>query len=153
MNNPPALEFAFEARAQIAPPLDLGITPHGRRRIIPVLGGSFEGPEIRGRILPGGADWQILRADGAAELDARYTLETENGALVYVSNRGMRHGAPEVLARLNAGETVDPGSYYFRTVAAFETSAPECLWLTRFIFVASGERYPGHVIVRFWKLL
>jgi hypothetical protein len=150
---PPALQFAFEAVADVGAPQDLGVTPHGRRRIIPVLGGRFAGPAIRGCILPGGADWQILRADGAAELDARYTLETDDGALIYVSNQGMRRGSPEVLARLNADETVDPASYYFRTVAQFETGAPAYQWLTDAIFVASAERYPGQVIVRFWKLL
>ena len=153
MPEPPALQFAFEAVAEVGAPLDLGVIDRGRRRIIPVLGGRFEGPSIRGRILPGGADWQILRPDGAAELDARYTLETDDGALVYVSNRGMRGGSPEVLARLNAGETVDPASYYFRTVAQFETGAPSYQWLMQAIFVASAERYPGQVVVRFWKLL
>ena len=150
---PPELEFAFEAVAEIGAPQDVGVTPHGRRRVIPVMGGRFEGPQIRGRILPGGADWQILRPDGTAELDARYTLETDRGALIYVSNRGLRHGPPEVLEKLNAGQTVDARSYYFRTVAQFETGAPECEWLTRSIFVASAERYPDKVIVRFWKLL
>jgi hypothetical protein len=150
---PPELEFAFEAVAEVGPPQDLGMTPHGRRRIVPVLGGRFEGPKIRGRILTGGADWQLIRADGAIELDARYTLETDRGALIYVSNRGLRHAAPEVLEKLNAGQTVDPRSYYFRTVAAFETGAPECGWLTRAIFIAAAARYPDKVIVRFWKLL
>lgn len=153
MPEPPALQFAFEAVAEIGAPQDLGMTPHGRRRIIPVLGGRFEGPSIHGRILSGGADWQILRSDGTAELDARYTLETDDGALIYVSNRGMRTGSPEVLARLNAGETVDPAVYYFRTVAQFETGAPAYRWLTEAIFVASAERYPDKVVVRFWKLL
>jgi len=148
----PRLEFAFEAVAEIGAPLDVGVTPHGRRRIIPVLGGRFEGPAVRGRILPGGADWQILRDDGLAELDARYTLETDRGALIYVSNRGLRHGPPEVMQKLNAGLPVDPGSYYFRTVAAFETSAPECEWLTRAIFLGAAERFPDKVVVRFWRL-
>src|SRR5215469_16163979 len=152
MPPPPQLEFAFEAVADVGEPQDLGLTPHGRRRIIPVLGGTFEGPSIRGRILPGGADWQILRADGAAELDARYTLETDRGALIYVANRGMRHGPPEVIQKLNAGEPVDPRDYYFRTVAAFETGALECGWLTRAIFIGAAERYPRQVIIRFWKL-
>lgn len=152
MPTPPELEFAFEAVAEIGAPLDLGITPHGRRRVIPVLGGRFEGPAIRGRILPGGADWQLLRADGTAELDARYTLETDQGALIYVSNRGLRHGPADVLQKLNAGERVDPRSYYFRTVAQFESGAAECAWLTQAIFVSSAERYPDKVIVRFWKV-
>ena len=153
MPQAPGLEFAFEVTAEIGAPQDLGMTPHGRRRIIPVLGGRLEGPAIRGRILPGGADWQILRADGAAELDARYTLETDDGALIYVSNRGMRSGSPEVLARLNAGETVDPGSYYFRTVAQFETGAARYQWLTQAIFISAAERYPDRVVIRFWRVM
>ena len=148
----PDLEFAFEAVVEIGTPLDLGLTTNGRRRIIPISGGHFKGPNVAGRILPGGADWQVLRSDGAAELDARYTMETERGELIYVVNRGMRHGSPEVLQKLNAGERVDPGSYYFRTVASFETSAPECQWLTQSIVVGSGERYPDRVVVRFWCL-
>lgn len=150
--SPPELKFAFEAMAEVGAPLDLGMTPQGRRRIIPVLGGRFEGPAIRGRILPGGADWQMLRADGSAELNARYTLESDQGALIYVSNRGLRCGPPEVLRKLNAGGRVDPRLYYFHTVAQFETGAPECAWLTEAIFVTSAERYPDRVIVRFWKV-
>jgi len=149
----PALEFAFEVTAEIGAPLDLGLTPHGRRRIIPVNGGAFEGPALRGRVLPGGADWQIVRADGSAELDARYTLETDGGGLIYVSNRGMRRGPPEVLRRINAGESVDPGSYYFRTVASFETGAPELQWLMRSIFLGTAERYAAQVIIRFWRVV
>jgi len=153
MPQSPELVFAFEVTAQIGAPQDVGVTPHGRRRIIPVLGGSFTGPAIRGRILPGGADWQILRADGTAELDARYTLEADDGALIYVSNRGMRSGPPDVLARLNAGEIVDPGAYYFRTVAQFETGAPAYQWLTQAIFIAAAERYPDRVVIRFWRVM
>jgi hypothetical protein len=152
MAAPPQLEFAFEVVADVGEPQDLGLTPHGRRRIIPVLGGTFEGPSIRGRVLSGGADWQILRADGTAELDARYTLETAAGSLVYVSNRGMRHGPPHVIQKLNAGEPVDPRDYYFRTVAAFETGAPECEWLTRSLFIGAAERHPRRVVIRFWKV-
>jgi hypothetical protein len=153
MNPSPALEFAFEVRATLAPPLEIGRTPHGERRIIPITGGTFEGPEIKGRVLPMGADWQLIRPDGVAEVDARYTLETSDGALVAVSNRGIRHGPPEVIARLRAGEPVDPSLYYFRSVPSFETSAPELQWLTRSIFVASGERHAAHVVIRFWRLM
>jgi len=104
-------------------------------------------------VLPGGADWQILLPDGAAELDARYTIETDQSALIYVVNRGMRNGPPDVLAQLNRGERVDPGAYYFRSVATFETSADECLWLTRAIILGVGERYPDKVALRFWEVL
>jgi len=155
MNNPPtppALEFAFELVVDVGSALDLGLTQNGHRRIVSISGGHFEGPAIRGRVLPGGADWQILDRDGAATLDARYTFETDQGALIYVNNLGIRGGAPEVLKKLNSGERVDPGSYYFRTVAWFETSAPECEWLTRSIFLGVGERYPDKVMVRFWRV-
>jgi hypothetical protein len=150
---PPALEFAFTVEAKLGAPLDLGIVRQGRRRIIPILGGSFAGPKICGRVLAGGADWQIVANDGSAELDARYTLESDTGALIYVSNRGMRQGPSEILTRLNAGETVSPAEYYFRSVPVFETSAPDCAWLMRSIFLAAGERYSDGVKLHFWRIL
>jgi len=149
----PELRFAFEVAAQVGAPLDLGEAQYGHRRIVPIVSGTFEGPLLKGRILPGGADWQILRPDGSAELDARYTLETDAGALIYVVNRGMRHGPREVLEKLNRGERVDAGAYYFRSAATFETSAPECQWLTRAVVVGVGERYPDKVVIRFWEVL
>jgi hypothetical protein len=151
--NAPELRFAFEIEAEVAVPLDFGQTQAGHRRIVPIAGGSVSGPRLQGRILPVGADWQILRPDGAADLDARYTIQTGDGALIYVVNRGVRHGPPEVLRRLNQGERVDPASYYFRSVASFETSAPEHAWLTRAVLVGVGERYPDKVVIRFWELL
>jgi hypothetical protein len=150
---PPALAFAFEARVTLGAPLELSQTPRGRRRVIPITGGAFQGPEIRGRVLAGGADWQIIRADGFTEIDTRYTLETDTGQLVYIQNAGMRHAAPEVMEKLLRGEVVDPELVYFRTVPTFETSAPELQWLARSIFVASAERYPDYVTVRFWRVL
>jgi len=149
---PPALDFAFELRAQVGPPLDIGPVPGGRRRIVPILGGTFEGSGLKGRILPGGADWQIVRADGLGELDTRYTLETDDGKLIYVQNLGLRRASPEVTAKLMAGELVDPSLVYFRSVPKFETSVPDLAWLMRSIFVGTGERYPTEVLIRFWKL-
>ena len=149
---PPELVLAFEARVQVGPPLDVGPIPGGRRRIVQILGGTFEGSGIKGRVLPGGADWQIVRADGLGELDTRYTLETDDGKLIYVQNAGIRHASPEVTAKLMAGQPVDPALVYFRTVPKFETSAPELAWLMRSIFVGTGERYPADVLMRFWKL-
>jgi hypothetical protein len=148
----PELVFAFEARVQVGPPLDFGPVSAGRRRIIPILSGTFEGHGLKGRVLPGGADWQIVRADGVAELDTRYTLETEDGKLIDVQNPGIRHAPPEVTARLMRGESVDPSLVYFRSAPKFETSAPELAWLTRSIFVGIGERFPADVVLRFWKL-
>jgi hypothetical protein len=148
----PKLVFAYEMRATVGPPMELGDVASGRRRIVPITGGTFEGPGFKGRILPGGADWQIIRADGFTELDTRYTIETESKKLVYVQNAGMRHAPPDVMKKLLAGETVNPSLVYFRTVPTFETSAPELQWLTRAIFVGIGERYPTEVVIRFYRL-
>ena len=149
---PPRLTFAFEVRATLGPPLEVGDVAQGRRRIVPITGGTFEGPTLRGTVKAGGADWQIIRADGFTEIDTRYTLETDAGQLIYVQNPGMRHAAPEVMKRLLAGEAVDPAMVYFRTAPKFETASPGLQWLTRSIFVATGERYPNDVRIRFFRV-
>lgn len=146
----PALEFAFELRVEAGRPLEIGRIAAGVRRIVPILGGRFEGPGIRGRILPGGADWQILHEDGLTELHARYVLETDQGESIYVQNRGLRHGPPDVMAKLNAGELVDSSQIYFRGTPSFETAAARLSWLTRSVFVFVGERYPNDVRMRFY---
>jgi Protein of unknown function (DUF3237) len=150
---PPELRFSFEIAVDVQPALDLGQTQAGHRRIVPIAGGQVAGPRLQGRVLPPAADWQILRADGTADLDARYTIQADDGALIYVVSRGVRHGPAEVLARLNRGERVDPASYYFRSAASFETSAAEHAWLTRAVMVGVGERYPDKVVIRFWEVL
>jgi hypothetical protein len=120
--------------------LDLGDTQWGRRRVVPIVGGSFDGERLRGDVLPGGADWQVLHADGMITVDTRYTLRTHDGALVYLTTQGVRHGPPEVLARLAAGEPVDPAEYYFRLFLRFETGHPAYFWLGRTLGVASAAR-------------
>lgn len=150
---PPGLRFAFEVAVDVQAPLDLGQTQAGHRRIVTIGSGTVSGPRLQGRVLPGSADWQILRPDGTADLDARYTIQADDGALIYVVNRGVRHGPAEVLSRLNRGEFVDPASYYFRSAATFEASAPQHAWLTRAVIVGVGERYPDKVVIRFWELL
>lgn len=151
---PPELEFAFEVRAQVADPLVVGELPNGTRRIVDILGGTVEGPGISGTILPGGADWQLIRReDGFTDIDARYTIRTDSGSLIYVSNIGIRHAPPEVMERLNAGETVDQSEIYFRAIPKFETGDPDLEWLMRSIFVSTGERYPNGVVIRFWRVL
>jgi hypothetical protein len=150
---PPQLRFAFEIEAGVPKIIDLGQTQAGHRRIVPVTGGIVSGPRLQGRVLPMGADWQTVRPDGTADLEARYTLEMSDGALISVVNRGLRQGPPEVMARLARGETVDPSLYYFRTAASFETSAPAYDWLTRAVVIGVGERYPEKVVIRFWELL
>ena len=134
------LEPLLRAEITLAPPQELGDTPHGRRRVIAITGGSFRGEKLSGRVLAGGADWQTLRGDGVAELDARYTLETGDRALIYVRNFGYRHGPPAIMQRLMAGEPVDPSLYYMRTTPRFETGAEHYRWLNGLICVASGAR-------------
>jgi hypothetical protein len=139
------LQGLFQAEIELARPQELGAGPLGRRRIIGITGGRFSGERLSGRVLPGGADWQVIRADGVAELDARYTLETHDGALIYVRNRGYRHGSEEVLRRLAAGENVDPSQYYMRTTPLFETGDGRYAWLNRVVCVATGARRPAAV--------
>jgi hypothetical protein len=134
------LQPLFKAEITLAPPQELGDTPQGRRRIIGITGGRFSGERLSGRVLPGGADWQVIRADGVADLDARYTLETGDGALIYVRNRGYRHGPADVLKKLSLGEAVDPSLYYMRTTPSFETGDPRYAWLNRMVCVATGAR-------------
>ncbi len=131
---------------------DLGDTPLGRRRIIGITGGAFSGARLSGRVLPGGADWQLIRADGVAWLDARYTLETSDGALIYVNNHGYRHGPKEVVERLARGEDVDPALYYMRTTPWFETAAPAYAWLNRIVCVGSGARRADSVELDFFEV-
>src|SRR2546422_3788017 len=106
----------------VPPPQRLGAVPHGTRVIAPITSGTFEGPRLRGRVLPGGGDWTLLRSDAVLELDLRITLETDDGALISMTSFGLRHGPPEVLAALARGESVDPSTYYFRTISEEHTS-------------------------------
>jgi len=149
---PPKLTLAFTINVQVGAPTELGQVPRGRRRIIPILGGTFDGPNIRGKVVPGGADWQIVRADGLAELDTRYLLQTDSGQLIYIQNAGIRHAPADVTKKLLAGEPVDASQVYFKTIPTFETSAPELQWLTRSIFVATGERKPSDVVIKVWRV-
>lgn len=130
----------FTINAELAGILDLGATPYGHRRIIDILGGTVRGDKLNGRVLPGGADWQFIRADGAADIQARYTIETDAGARILVSSDGLRHGPKDVLDRVMRGETVDPALYYFRTVMRFETSDPAVDWINRILAISRGQR-------------
>ena len=146
------LEPLLTAEITLAPPQELGDTPHGRRRVIAITGGRFRGEQLSGRVLPGGADWQLIRADGVAELDARYTLETEDRALIYVRNFGYRHGPADVIRRLTAGEPVDASLYYMRTTPRFETGAERYRWLNGLICVASGARRAAAVELEVYEV-
>jgi hypothetical protein len=149
----PALRFLYSSQVRIETPLQVGPSPYGERRIINITGGSFAGPRLSGKVLPGGADWQIIRKDGVTEVEARYTLETHDGALIYIRNWGLRHGPPEVMARLMSGERVDASEYYFRTTPIFETGADTYQWLNRVVAVATGERRADEVIITVYEVL
>lgn len=149
----PQLTFIFAAHVTVDPPLDLGDVGKGGRRIVSITGGDFSGPHIRGKVLAGGADWQVLRNDGTAELEARYTLRTDDGALIYVRNLALRHGPPDVMAALAAGQPVDPASYYFRGATFFETGDARYAWVAKSIVVCTGEREPAGVKLKFYQLL
>jgi hypothetical protein len=135
-----AAQPIFTIHAELDDMLKFGGTPYGERRVIHITGGSVSGARLNGRILPGGADWQIIRADGAADIRARYTIEAAGGALVLVNSEGLRHGPPDVIAKVGRGEAVDPSLYYFRTALRFETAAPELAWMNKILAIGRGER-------------
>lgn len=143
----PRLTQVYRLEATLAPPLELGQVAPGRRRIVALTGGTFSGPEINGRLLAGAsADWQTILPDGTALGNIRYTLESDRGDLLYVQSRSIRHGSPEVLARLGRGEDVDPNEYTFRTSTEIETAAPDLDWLNKGVFISVGARQAAGVI-------
>lgn len=150
---PPVPEFVAALDIAVGPPLVVGPGPAGERRVVPILGGTVAGPRLSGEVLPGGADYQLVRPDGVAEIEARYALRLAGGALVYVVNRGLRRAAdPEALARLLRGEPVPSERVYFRTAPAFETADPAHAWLRGTLFLGVGERLPDRVRLRLYAV-
>lgn len=148
----PRLKFFADLRVQVGVPQEVGHTAHGLRRLIPITGGTATGDGWTARVLPGGADFQLIVNDRLSELDARYVLETDGGDFIYVQNRAVRSGPPELIARLVRGEPVDPGQIYFRCSPSFETASPALAWIAERMFVGSGARYPDAVAMRFFEL-
>lgn len=149
----PQLEFVCELKVKIDKPMIVGETAHGVRRVIPISGGTFEGPKMKGEIVNGGADWQVVRNDGVSEIEAHYTIKTNDGVFVYVKNVGMRVATPEVAAKIGRGEVVSPNEYYFRAAPKFEAPKGKYEWLNNAIFVCKGIRMPDHVVIQVWKVL
>lgn len=144
----------FTIRMNLHPIQELGVTPLGQRRIVPVAGGTFEGARLRGVVLgQAGGDWLLMRADGVFQLDVRVTLQTDDGALILMTYRGVRHAPGDVTAKLARGERVDPSQYYLRTAPFFETSSPRYGWLNNIVAVAMGERLPDGVVYRVFEVL
>lgn len=138
-------EVLFEVSVDLEPPQQVGATPHGNRQIFYVKGGTFEGPRVRGEVLPGGGDWLLVRPDGAGELDVRGTLRTDDGHLIYTYYRGILSVPPEVMQRMAKGEAIDPSEYYFRTTPVYETASEKYGWLNRTVAVAVGRLAPNRV--------
>lgn len=149
----PQLDFFCELKVKLDPALVVGETAHGIRRIIPIIGGTVEGPKVKGEIISGGADWQVLRKDGVMELEAHYQFKTDDGVIIYVKNVGLRAATPEVAARLAKGEKVPASDYYFRAVPKFEAPIGNYDWINNSLFVCTGERLPDAVLIRVWKVL
>ncbi len=148
----PTLVLFADLSVQVGEPLEIGSTAHGLRRLIPIIGGEARGQGWRARVLPGGTDFQRIVHAGLTELDARYVLETDGGELIYVQNRALRSGPPELMAALQRGEAVDPTQIYFRCNPRFETAASSLRWINERVFVGTGARLPEQVVMRFFEL-
>lgn len=148
----PGLEFVYEAGGALGEAIAIGQTYDGTRRIIPIFSGPVEGPDIRGSLLGQGADWQLTRADGVTVADATYAIETDDGVVIQIRNRGLRHGPAEVMQRLGLGEDVDPAEYYFRTIPEFIAPVGKYDWLNRSVFVCAGARYALGIKLWVWRV-
>ena len=149
----PGLRHLCDLTVELAPIMEMGDGPSGRRRIIPIIGGRAVGERLKGEILNLGADWQTVFDSGSAELDTRYAIQTEDGALIEVRNFGYRSGPPDVLAALARGEAVDPSSYYMRTHPRLETGDPRYAWVNHSIFVGTGARKADAVLISIFEVL
>jgi hypothetical protein len=141
----PALEHVCDLAVRAGDPVVVGPTTAGIRRVVPIIGGTITGPLLTGAILGHGSDWQTVLADGAVEIDARYLVRTDDGADIELTDRGVRHGPPEVMRRLAAGAPVDPAEYTMRTAIRLATSDDRYRWLNTTVFVGTGGRLPGGV--------
>jgi len=148
-----ATRYVFTITAHVSGITSAGDIGVGERRIIPITGGEVRGKDVNGKILPFGADFQIVRPDSSIELEAKYAFETDDGAVIYVDNRGIRRGPIELVQRLNRGEAVDPTLIYFRTVPRFETGNAKYRWLMENLFIASAARHAGRVVIDVHQVL
>lgn len=146
-----SLEHVCDISVEVGKPLEIGDTGLGERRIIDITGGRISGPRLNGRVRPG-ADFQIIRPNGLTVLHARYVIEADDGALIYIENDGIRFGPKDALDKIKRGEPVDPALIYFRSVPRFETASPAHAWLMHSIFVCSGVRTPSTVELSVYRL-
>lgn len=149
----PSLTPVFDVNVTLGPPIEFGTAADGRRRFIPITGGTVSGPMMNGMVLPGGGDWQTIDADGTTRIHARYAMQASDGAVIEIDNPGVRFAAPEIIARLTAGENLDPNVYYFRTTPRFSPPATSTHdWLRQRVFVATGIRHPETVELRVYRI-
>jgi Protein of unknown function (DUF3237) len=146
-------KYVFTITARIGEVTTAGDIGHGVRRIIPIVGGEVRGLDVNGKVLAFGADFQMIRPNELIELEAKYAFETDDGATVYVENKGIRFGPMELLQKLKRGEPVDPKRIYFRTVPKFETGSEKYRWLMEHIFVASAARHADRVVIDVYQVL
>ena len=149
---PPKLAYAFTVRVELAPPVEQGQIDGGRRRFVPITGGTISGPRLSGTVLPGGGDWQTIYPGGLTRLEARYLLKAADGTVIGIVNPGVRVATPEVSDRLARGERVDPGAYYFRSSPVFDPPPGKHGWLREKTFVGRGIRMPDHVLIEFYSV-
>ncbi|WP_421838855.1 DUF3237 domain-containing protein [Novosphingobium sp.] len=147
-----ALEHVCDLVVELSAPHEMGAALTGTRRIIPIVGGTARGERINGRILNVGADWQTVQAGGVAQLDARYAIETDDGAVIEVVSQGIRHASAEVAARIVAGEAVPPSEYYMRTAIRLDCGHPDYAWVARSIYVADGGKVGNTVRLAVWRV-
>ena len=149
---PPALRWFAELSVQVSPAIEVGATPSGQRRLIPIVGGTVIGDGWSGTVVPGGADFQRIVTPRMAELDARYVLETSDGERLFVQNRALRVADPADTQRLIRGEPVDPARIYFRCQPLIETASERFAWVNESVFVGTGMRLPDRVVMRFYAV-
>ena len=149
---PPALVPMTQVHCEVGALVTLGPAKYGERRYVPLGGGTVRGPELNGTLVEGGVDWQVNRADGALDISAHYVIRADDGALIEVQSDGLRHGPPEVMARLARGEAVAPHEYFFRTVIRFTTGAPQWLHLNKTLALAVGRREARAVLLDFYRI-
>jgi len=149
---PPGLLPMCQVRCEVGVLVSLGPGPYGERRYVPLGGGTVAGPELNGSLVEGGVDWQVARSDGVLDIGAHYVIRTDDGALVEVQSNGLRHGPPEVMARLARGEVVGRDEYFFRTLMRFTTGHPDWLHLNQVMALAVGQREARLVVLDVYRL-
>lgn len=149
----PGLDYAFDITVTLAAPVDFGLFAEGRRRFVPITGGRIDGPRLTGEVLTGGGDWQTIGSDGVTDIHAHYALRANDGTTIDIDNPGVRVASPEVIARLTAGEDVDPGLYYFRSTPRFTVRPGPHDWLRKSVFVGYGVRHPNSVALKIFRVL